>query len=120
MSDRKTQTIKDLFYFCFVGILIVEKMVDVNGKRIDKISFGSISIRNRGTMIAKNGRLPRLLIGKHLHIFPGGILKATHLLAIVQNLTVDVMGKVQADGTGYYNKGQYSDTRFQLRISHFY
>ena len=50
------------------GLLEVNEMIDIEGNAIEEIQFGSISIRTRGSMIARNAMRPRKLTGTDLRV----------------------------------------------------
>ena len=81
-------------------------MIDLHGKSIDVIPFNTINIRNHGTMIARNARRQRVLSGKTLHVYPGGVLQTTNLLVNVDKLYVDVKASIEADRTGFEAEGE--------------
>ena len=83
------------------GKVQVYEMINLNGQRIDQIDFNTINIRNFGTLLADNGRAQRILQGRHLRVYPGGRLQGTNLLVNVENVTVDVMGVIEADSRGH-------------------
>ncbi|KAK3576663.1 hypothetical protein CHS0354_004948 [Potamilus streckersoni] len=78
-------------------------MMDLSYTRIDKILFKTINIRNRGSLHMDNREAQHILDGRSLHVYPGGLLKAKNLLVTAENVTIDVMGAVEADHTGFCN-----------------
>ena len=96
------------------GKVQIYEMIDRNGQRIDQIDFNTINIRNFGTLLADNGRAQRILQGRHLRVYPGGRLQGTNLLVNVENITVDVMGVIEADYRGH-KPGGASNSFLQYR-----
>jgi hypothetical protein len=80
--------------------------MDVHNTRIDSISFTSLDIRNRGSMITHNGGAAHTLTGRYMRVYPGGLLEATNVRVNVHNLTVDVMGAITGDHGGYCHAGK--------------
>ena len=89
------------------GRLEVNEMIDLEGNAIEEIAFGSIAIRTRGTMIARNAMRPRILNGTDIRVYPGGLLSTTYLRVIADELIVDVLGVIEADGFGFDPDGQF-------------
>ncbi|CAH1775844.1 unnamed protein product, partial [Owenia fusiformis] len=83
------------------GTLFVSEMVDLNGDRKDTIPFIAINIRNNGKMVANNGIDVRILKGKSLHVFPGGMLESNNLEIIADEVYVDTLASIVSDGLGY-------------------
>ena len=84
-----------------LGKVIFYEMIDSSGRRTDEVNFRQIDIRNHGALYAFNGRARRILRGQSVHVYPGGVLRATNLLISAVNVTVDVMGEIDADGEGF-------------------
>ena len=84
-----------------LGKVIFYEMIDSSGRRTDEVNFRQIDIRNHGALYAFNGRARRILRGQSVHVYPGGVLRATNLLISAVNVTVDMMGEIDADGEGY-------------------
>lgn len=82
-------------------------MYDVNYNRIDTISFGNINIRNDGMMETDNGLEPLKLNGTGFRVYPGGHVRVKNFHMTAVSLIVDVMGKIEADGTGLIAGGRF-------------
>ncbi len=87
------------------GKMVLHEMVDIYGNSIDVVEFDTINIRNHGTLAAHNGHRTRILSGRNLRVFPGAKLQSTNLLINAVNITVDVMGVLETDWTGYSEGG---------------
>ena len=83
-------------------------MTDVHGNQLNTLSFVAINIRNQGSLISDNNRQRRTLKGDTLRVYPGGLLKADNILLDLINVTVDVMGIIEADHDGYNSAGMCS------------
>ena len=103
----KSALIVDLILVSVLGRVEIYEMINVQGQRIDQINFNAIDIRNFGTLVTHNGRAQRILQGRHLRVYPGGRLQGTNLLLNFEDVTVDVMGVIEADYRGHNPGGMY-------------
>lgn len=55
-------------------------------------------MRNRGHLNIHNEQYPRVLKGRSIQVYPGGILSTINAYVRVEELVIDVMGKLEADG----------------------
>lgn len=98
---RQSSDIVKLLFISVLGKVEIFEMINLNGERIDQIDFNTINIRNFGTLYADNGRAKRILHGRNLRVYPGGLLQGTNLVLNVENVNVDVMGKIEVDYRGH-------------------